>query len=117
MVINANSTTTIKKRKETQLRKTCRGCYYDIDDKCYWFKDVQGTSPQEIPVSVENVGCKHYKNTNLVKLESKHLRLILDKFDGEILSDKYEVYKKPYKPYKKKYVKSAHNYSYRKDAQ
>jgi len=116
MVTSASSTTTTKRRKETQLHKSCRGCYYGIDSKCYWFKDVQGTSPQEIPVSVEDVGCKHYKNTNLVKSEWEQLRLVLDKFDGEILSDKYDVYK--YRtPYKKKWVKSPHKYSHRKDAQ
>ena len=119
MVTNVSSTKTTKKRREIQLHKSCRGCFYGIDGKCYWFKDVQGTSPQEIPVSIEDKGCKHYKNTNLVDSESEDLKIILEKFDGEILSDKYEVYKyrKPYKPYKRKYVKSAHNYSYRKDAQ
>ena len=114
MVTNANFTMTIKKRNETQLRKSCRGCYYGIGEKCYWFRDVEGTSPKEIPVSVFDKGCKHYKNTNMVDSESELLILISNKFDGEILSDKYEIYRKPYK---KKYVKSSHNYSYRRDAQ
>ena len=99
------------------MRKSCRGCYYGIGEKCYWFKDVEGTSPKEIPVSVFDKGCKHYKNTNLVDSESELLILISNKFDGEILSDKYKTYKRQYKTYKKKYVKSAHNYSHRKDAQ
>ena len=93
MVTNVSSTKTTKKRREIRLHKSCRGCFYGIDGKCYWFKDVQGTSPQEIPVSIEDKGCKHYKNTNLVDSESKDLKIILEKFDGEILSDKYEVYK------------------------
>ena len=39
-------------------------------------------------------------------------RHIIELFDGEILSDKYE---RP--AYKKKWVKSPHKYTHRKDAQ
>jgi hypothetical protein len=53
----------------------------------------------------------------MVMSVSEQQQLILDKFDGEILSDKYKIHKRQYKTYKKKYVKNAHNYSYRKDAQ
>ena len=99
------------------MRKTCGGCYYCIKDKCYWFKDINGTPPKVIPEEVYNKSCSKYKNTNMVMSVSEQQQLILDKFDGEILSDKYKIHKRQYGTYKKKYVKSAHNYSYRKDAQ
>jgi len=117
MVTSVSSTTITKKQKKIQLRKTCGGCYYGIKDKCYWFKDIDGTPPKVIPEEVYNKGCTKYKNTNMVMSVSEQQQLILNKFDGEILSDKYKIYKRQYKTYKKKYVKSAHNYSYRKDAQ
>ena len=46
----------------------------------------------------------------------QHLHII-ELFDGEIVSDKYQPPVRERKSYKKKYVKSAHNYSYRRDAQ
>jgi len=62
-------------------------------------------------------GCGHYKNNNMVKSESGLLHQLVKVFDGEILGDKYNPPSRRRKTYKKKYVKSAHNYSHRKDAQ
>ena len=42
---------------------------------------------------------------------------IIKVFDGEIIGDKYKPPVKPTRTYKKKYVKSPHKYSHRKDAQ
>tara|TARA_B100000519_G_scaffold186036_1_gene181739 strand:- start:471 stop:635 length:165 start_codon:yes stop_codon:yes gene_type:complete len=42
---------------------------------------------------------------------------LINVFSGEIIGKKYKPPTRTYKPYRKKYVKSAHNYSYRKDAQ
>ena len=53
----------------------------------------------------------------MVKSESELLHKIIKVFDGEILGDKYKPPVKPTKTYKRKYVKSPHKYSYRKDAQ
>jgi hypothetical protein len=55
-------------------------------------------------------GCSKYKNTEMSGL-GQH-RHIIELFDGEILSDKYE---RP--AYKKKWTKSPHKYTHRRDAQ
>ncbi len=55
-------------------------------------------------------GCSKYKNTEMSELEQHHY--LIKVFDGEIISNKYE---KPV--YKRKWVKSPHKYSHRKDAQ
>ncbi len=62
-------------------------------------------------------GCSQYKNNNMIKSESELLHQVIKVFDGEILGDKYEPPVKPTRTYKKKYVKSPHKYSHRKDAQ
>jgi len=45
------------------------------------------------------------------------IKKIINTFDGEILGEKYKPPVKPTRAYKKKYVKSPHKYSYRRDAQ
>ena len=64
-----------------------------------------------------NKGCSQYKNNNMVKSESELLHQVIKVFDGEILGVKYKPPIKPTITYKKKYVKSPHKYSHRKDAQ
>ena len=92
------------------MHKSCYGCYFEVNAKCYWFKVIRNLTPKIIPIDTMDRGCSQYKNTEMSGLE-QHLHVI-KLFDGEIISDKYE---KP--TYKKKWVKSAHNYTHRKDAQ
>ena len=67
-------------------------------------------APKVIPNDIIDKGCSKYKNTEMSGLEQH--RHIIELFDGEILSDKYE---RP--TYKKKWVKSPHKYTHRRDAQ
>ena len=96
------------------MNKSCFGCYYEHNNKCYWFKLVNNSTPKAIPEDTLQKGCKQYKNNNRVKSESELLRQVIEVFNGEIIGEKYVP---TYKTYKKKYVKSSHNYTYRKDAQ
>ena len=98
------------------MHKSCYGCYYEVSRKCYWFTLVGNSrTPKAIPSDTINKGCSKYENTEMSGLE-QHLHII-ELFDGEIVSEKYEPPVRERKSYKKKYVKSAHNYSYRRDAQ
>ena len=99
------------------VKKTCYGCFFEFSFKCYWFHLNQGKRPKQIPKDILNVGCSKYKNNNIIKSESELLNQIIKVFDGEIIGDKYEPPSKPTKTYKRKYVKSPHKYSCRKDAQ
>tara|TARA_R110000796_G_scaffold33027_4_gene85972 strand:+ start:8326 stop:8682 length:357 start_codon:yes stop_codon:yes gene_type:complete len=118
MVTNVSFIKIIKKQRKIQLSKiSCRGCYYEIKKQCYWFKEIENTSPKEIPNKVLEKGCKKYLNTNLKKVVSNLAKEFIKVFDGEILSDKYKIRKEYYKPYQKKTYKSPHNYTYRRDAQ
>jgi len=99
------------------LNKSCLGCYYENDSVCYWFKLKSNSTPKKIPINIINKGCDKYKNDNLEKLELGLLDYLIKVFDGEIIGTKYKPPIKKRKSYKKKYVKSAHNYAYRKDAQ
>ena len=47
-----------------------------IEDKCYWFKDIDGT-PKVIPEEAYDKGCTKYKNTNMVKSVSEQQNLYL----------------------------------------
>ena len=99
--------------------RTCNGCYYEHKRTCYWFKLVHGSMPKMIPMNTFNEGCKQYKNNVSIgyKAGNKLTDRIINTFNGEIVSDKYQPPVKKRKTYKRKYVKSPHNYSYRKDAQ
>ena len=70
----------------------------------------QNLAPKTIPIETMEKGCSKYKNTEMSGLEQH--RHIIELFDGEILSDKYE---RP--TYKKKWTKSPHKYTHRRDAQ
>ena len=97
------------------MRKTCYGCYFEVDRECYWFSIYNEEHPKHIPNDVFKEGCKQYKNTEMSGLEQH--RQFIQMIDGEILSNKYNPPIKQKRTYKKKYVKSPHNYSHRKDAQ
>mgnify|MGYP003131012319 FL=1 len=101
------------------VKKTCYGCFFEFSFKCYWFHLNQGKRPKQIPKDILNVGCSKYKNNVSIgyKAGDKLTDKIINTFDGEILGDKYEPPSKPTKTYKRKYVKSPHKYSHRKDAQ
>ena len=93
------------------MHKSCYGCYYEVARKCQWFTIFgQKAVPKVIPEDVMEIGCNKYKNTEMSGLEQH--RYIIELFDGEIISDKYE---RPI--FKRKWVKSPHKYSHRKDAQ
>jgi len=96
------------------LHRSCYGCFYEVSRKCYWFLLTGNEeTPKAIPSDVIDKGCNKYKNT-FIGYESgdKLTNKIINTFDGEIISSKYE---RP--TYKRKYVKSPHKYSYRRDAQ
>ena len=97
------------------MTKSCNGCYYEHNRTCYWFKLVHGSIPKLIPINTFNKGCKQYKNTSIGYNAGNELTTkIIELFDGEILSDKYEPPKKQ-KYYKKKKYTTRHNYTERKD--
>ena len=119
MVISVNSTTITKRQRKIQLHKSCYGCYYEHDENCYWFKLIGGSTQKKIPEDILNKGCSKYENNASIGNQSgdKLTTKLINVFNGEIVGKKYKPPTRTYKPYKKKYVKSAHNYSYRKDAQ
>ena len=96
------------------MPRSCYGCFYEIYRKCYWFLDTgNNDAPKAIPSDILDKGCDKYKNTSIgYNSGDKLTDKIIKTFDGEIISSKYE---RP--TYKRKYVKSPHNYAYRKDAQ
>ena len=98
------------------MKKSCFGCYYEDKGNCYWFEVFKNSTHKAIPKETLDKGCSKYKNTNMVISESELLNQVIKLFDGEIISNKYKQ-KIYYKPYKKKTYKSAHNYTFRKDAQ
>ena len=66
-----------------------------------------------------NIGWSKYQNNASIGNQAGNelTTKLINVFNGEIVGKKYKPPTRTYKPYKKKYVKSAHNYSYRKDAQ
>ena len=102
------------------MYKSCCGCYYENKRLCHWFKLFQKSAPKQIPNDILNKGCSKYSNKVSIgyKAGNKLIDKVIEVFDGEIIGDKY---KPPFKYYpkrkKRKYVKSPHNYAYRKDAQ
>ena len=86
---------------------------------CYWFHLNQGKRPQQIPEEIINKGCKQYKNNVSIgyKAGDKLTDRIINTFNGEIVSEKYQPPVIKRKTYKRKYIKSPHKYSYRRDAQ
>ena len=119
MAISVNSTTITKRRKKIQLHKSCYGCYYEYDKNCYWFKIIGGNAQKKIPEDILDKGCSKYENNTSIGNQSgdELTTKLINVFNGEIIGQKYKPTTRTYKPYKKKYVKSAHKYSYRKDAQ
>ena len=93
------------------MHKSCYGCFYEVSRKCYWFL-VTGNNeaPKAIPSDIIDKGCDKYKCTPYES--TPILEYIIKTFDGEVISSKYERL-----TYKRKYVKSPHKYSYRRDAQ
>ena len=101
------------------MHKSCLGCYYENNSVCYWFKIKANSTPKKIPKDVINKGCNKYFNNVSIGYKSDN-RLtdgIINTFNGEIIGDKYNPPLKPSKEYKRKWVKSPHKYSHRKDAQ
>tara|TARA_R100000234_G_scaffold22032_1_gene12365 strand:+ start:392 stop:634 length:243 start_codon:yes stop_codon:yes gene_type:complete len=80
---------------------------------------VQKEHPKHIPENIMNKGCVQYKNNVSIgyKAGNELTDEIINTFNGEIIGDKYKPPTKKRKTYKKKYVKSPHKYSHRKDAQ
>ena len=119
MEVDVNSMSIQIWRRLTILHKSCLGCYYENDSVCYWFKIKRDSAPKKIPKDVINKGCDKYLNNVSIgyKAGNKLTDRIINVFDGEIVGEKYEPPVRERKSYKKKYVKSAHNYSYRRDAQ
>ena len=100
------------------MRKSCYGCFFEVSSKCYWFSLAKKEHPKPIPQEIINKGCSKYKNTELNnKITTPVILTIMKAFDGEIVGEKYKPPVKPTRTYKKKYVKSPHKYSHRKDAQ
>ena len=101
------------------MHKSCLGCYYENNSVCYWFSLKGNSTPKKIPEEIINKGCSKYTNNVSIgyKAGNKLTDKIINTFNGEIVSDKYQPPVKKRKPFKRKYVKSPHNYSYRKDAQ
>ena len=93
------------------MHRSCYGCFYEVSRKCYWFLLTGNEeTPKAIPSDVIDKGCNKYKCTPYES--TPILEYIIKVFDGEVISSKYE---RP--TYKRKYVKSPHKYSYRRDAQ
>ena len=101
------------------MHKSCLGCYYENKSVCYWFSLVGNSTPKQIPKNVINKGCDKYLNNVSIgyKAGDELTDKLINTFNGEIVGEKYEPPVRKRKSYKKKYVKSAHNYSYRRDAQ
>jgi len=75
-------------------------------------------APKVIPNDIIDKGCSKYKNTELKnKITTPVILAIMKAFNGEILGDKYKPRIKETKTYKRKYVKSPHKYTNRRDAQ
>ena len=73
----------MKKVSPLSLRskvKTCLGCYYQKDNKCYWFE-----SPKLIPNETLYKGCKFRKDKFEKVNTTKLVLFIIDKFDGEVI--------------------------------
>ena len=87
------------------MHKSCYGCYFEFESKCYWFSLIQGKHPQLIPKDVIQKGCNKYKNEGIDKNINPIIKKVIEVFDGEILGEKYKPPKRIYKAYKKKYVK------------
>ena len=73
----------MKKVSPLSLRskiKTCFGCHYRTDNKCYWFD-----SPKVIPNEILYKGCKFRKDKFKNIYTTKLVLYIIDKFDGEVI--------------------------------
>jgi hypothetical protein len=97
------------------MSRSCWGCYYEKNSVCHWFKLAQKSAPKVIPSEVLPKGCSKYSNKASAG-NSELAHKLIKKFDGELIGDKYTPFVN-YKRKKRKYVKSSHNYAYRKDAQ
>ena len=97
------------------MKKTCNGCYFENNRICYWFRFVQGNKQKIIPLDTFEKGCSKYKN-NQKNVKSELIEKVIDKFDGEIIGDKYTPRPFYFKPKKKTYT-TRHKYTERKDAQ
>ena len=75
-------------------------------------------SPPSPPLAMGICG-KQYKNNVSIgyKAGDKLTDRIINTFNGEIVSEKYQPPVIKRKTYKRKYIKSPHKYSYRRDAQ
>ncbi len=101
------------------MNKSCWGCYYENKGLCYWFKLSQKSAPKQIPDDVMTKGCSQYSNDVSIgyKAGNELTDKVIKVFNGEIIGEKYKPFRYYTKRKKRKYVKSPHNYAYRKDAQ
>ena len=97
------------------MKKTCNGCYFENDKTCHWFKLVKKTNAKLIPEETFKKGCAKYKN-NQQNVSSDTIEKIINKFDGEIIGDKYTPRPFYFKQKKRTYT-TRHKYTERKDAQ
>jgi hypothetical protein len=97
------------------MKKTCNGCYFENDKTCYWFNLVKKSNAKLIPEETFKKGCTKYKN-NQQNVSSDTIEKIINKFDGEIIGDKYTPRPFYFKQKKRTYT-TRHKYTERKDAQ
>tara|TARA_R110002051_G_C8683877_1_gene492155 strand:+ start:1097 stop:1390 length:294 start_codon:yes stop_codon:yes gene_type:complete len=97
------------------MKKSCNGCYFEHNKLCYWFKLAEGNNPKIIPLETFDKGCVKYKN-NQQNVTNDVIEKFINKFDGEIIGDKYTPKPFFYKTKKKTYT-TRHRYTERKDAQ
>ena len=97
------------------MKKTCDGCYFEHKRQCYWFRFVQNSKQKIIPPDTFNKGCSKYKN-NHQNAKSDLIETVVNKFDGEIIGDKYTPRPFYFKQKKKSYT-TRHKYTERRDAQ
>ena len=103
---------------ELKINKSCNGCYYEHERTCYWFDLIKGGNPKPIPNDTFKIGCTQYKNTLIgYDTGNKLTTKIIEIFNGEIISEKYEPSINKNNYYKKKKYKTKHNYTHRRDAQ
>ena len=95
------------------------GCYYENKSVGYWFNLKGNSTPKKIPENIINKGCDKYLNNVSIgyKAGDELTDKLINTFNGEIVGDKYQPPIRKRKTYKRKYVKSPHKYSYRRDAQ
>jgi hypothetical protein len=98
--------------------ESCYGCYYEIENKCYWFVDNERTKyAKKIPGDIIMKGCSLRKSdVSIGDIAGNDLAMkVIEVFDGELLSDKFkqEIIETKKREWWKN--KSKHKYTERKD--